>query len=149
MNKEGYLLLHTSEFSRSFVSNGKNGAILKAVVFQEIAEHLYNVALMDYLIEVDSFSDNVHSNNGDMPKVLATVVGAMKDFLELKPNAVLYFEGNTRVKQLLYNRIVRNNIDILLGQFNIEGQTGTQKELYSFGNEYDSFYIYLKQKDNE
>lgn len=51
MNKNGYSFINNTDLSFSFVSKGKQGEILKVVVFQEIGENIFNIALLDYLAD--------------------------------------------------------------------------------------------------
>ena len=57
-----------------FISKGKNGEIQKLVVYQEIAEGVFNLAFGDKDFETGDLNDKNISDNGDTEKVLATVV---------------------------------------------------------------------------
>ena len=82
MNKKGYTFIQNEDFLFSFVSQGNQGEILKVVVFQFFKNNKYNVALLDLIPETNEYSDEVNSNNGDITKVLTTVLQIIILFLE-------------------------------------------------------------------
>lgn len=43
---------------------------------------------------------------------MATVVAIIDEFLELNKNVQVHFEGNTNTRNNLYNRIIKNNLNI-------------------------------------
>lgn len=148
MNKESYTLFSPEENIYYFESKGVNGTIIKAVIFNEYEPNVYNMALMDYNIEKEEFSDTSSSNNGDIAKVMATVAEIIHAYLQQHQKHIVYFEGNTSAKNKLYNRIIKNNYDFftefyeIRGKINIEGET---QEIYSPQNQYYGFYIYKKR----
>lgn len=147
MNKKAYHLYSPVENFYIFTSQGKNGDIQKAIAFQEIEMGLYNLALVDYHPETQSWSDVAHSNNGDLPKIMATVVQVIKFFLENRPTSIVYLEGNTKAKQKLYNRIVANYHSEFSEEFTIFVEEDEQKRPYEMGMTCNSFFIHLKIKE--
>lgn len=144
MNKDTYTLFSPDENIYYFESKGVNGNIIKAVIFNEYEKNIYNMALLDYNIETNQFSDMSSSNNGDMPKVLATVTAIVHDFLQKNINMTVYFEGNTSAKTKLYNRIIKNNYDFLIEFYEIRGKLDGRQIIYSKEIQYEGFYIYKK-----
>jgi hypothetical protein len=124
MNKESYSFatLENDSCVYAFESIGKQGAIRKMVYFQEFSPRIYNLALGDYTGNHDNPLDDMKvSDNGDMPKVLATVAKIIAWFLDKNPDASIFIEGNTPTKKVLYHRIIANNIQDLAPFFVILG----------------------------
>lgn len=48
MKAEEYEIMSNDNHSYTFISDGKNGKIIKAVIFQDIKPSLYNLALLNY-----------------------------------------------------------------------------------------------------
>ncbi len=144
MNKEGYSITILDNETFTFYSKGKNGNILKAVIFQEIYPNIYNVALLDYNSTSNSWSDVANTNNGDMSIIMKTVISSILIFLEKNSTAEIYIEGNTKIKKLMYNRIFRNyykefqnNLVVM-----VDGTNG--KEIAESDKFHDFFYLYKK-----
>lgn len=144
MNKDTYTLFSPENNIYYFESKGVNGNIVKAVVFSEYEENIFNMALLDYDFQTEEFSDMSSSNNGDMTKVLATVAVIVDAFLQNNPSYTVYFEGNTKAKNKLYNRIIKNNYDFLVENYEIRGRIEDKQDIYFKENQYDGFYIYKK-----
>jgi len=145
MKKEGYEYLTEGEVFYTFLSVGKK-EIPKIVYFQEIENKMYNLVLTDVDFLTNSLSDTANSNNGDLPKIMATVVHILFDFLNSNPVACVILEGNTASKQKLYNRLVTNNYEELRSHIHIK--VLREKELvdYVIGEKANTFYIYKKER---
>lgn len=77
-----------------FVSDGKK-KIQKIVDFIPIGKgNIVNVGFGDVLPD-GSMDDKANSNNGDIIKVLATVVDILRDFTSLYPHSNVFFTGST------------------------------------------------------
>jgi hypothetical protein len=70
-------------------------------------ENVYNLAFGD-LLPNGAIDDSSNSNNGDIVKVLATVISILKDFTERNPMAYIVFTGSTEERIRLYRRILRS-----------------------------------------
>jgi hypothetical protein len=105
----------------SFQSIGVKGSILKLVIFQPIADNEYNLALLDYDQNNQIMDDTSISNNQDMPFVLATVINIVFDFFSNNPESLVFITGNTEIRQNLYNRVVRNNLNDLTELYIVKG----------------------------
>lgn len=147
MKKKGYSVFSPMDNFFIFTSEGKNGVIQKGVAFQEVESNFYNLALVDFDDKNGTWSDTISSNNGDLSKVMATVVHLIKYFLENNSNSVVYLEGNSKAKQKLYNRIISNYYKEFSEEFEIfvEDESGRKpfsKELIG-----SAFYIHLKSEE--
>jgi hypothetical protein len=98
----------------TFTSTGKNN-IAKLVQFTRTnIPRLYNLAFGD-LRPDGTLDDNANSNNGDMVRILSTVVHIAKDFLNRHPNVKIGFTGNTASRTALYHRILTKHYDSFSG----------------------------------
>ena len=89
-----------------FVSDGKR-KIQKIVDFIPIDKgNIVSLGFGDLLPD-GSIDDTANSNNGDIVKVLATVVDILKDFTGLYPHSQVFFVGSTDERTKLYNRILK------------------------------------------
>lgn len=97
--------------------------------------------------------DSIRTNNGDMPKVLATVIQIAMFFMEENPGATLIFEGymdskstelGRNQRNILYQRAINSNWDQLNSAFDIAGVRKHQREQYIPGENYDAILIMHK-----
>ena len=101
-----------------FVSAGKK-LIQKMVKFQPTAqENIINMGFGDVL-EDGSISDTINSNNGDMIRVLATVIEILKDHTLNHPNKEIVFAGSTPERTKLYARILKTYYNEFSKDFHI------------------------------
>ncbi len=91
-----------------FVSLGPNGAIKKHIEFAKLAwaEDVYNLGFGDVKAESGEIDDLAVSNNGDVQKVLATVVGAIYEFTNRYPNIWVFAEASTPARLRLYRMAI-------------------------------------------
>jgi hypothetical protein len=144
MNKENYPFEELEpNLAYYFTSAGKNGKITKIVYFQPIEVDMYNIVLGDFNPAIQPPIDDQNiSNNGDLPKVMATVAKILANFLKNNPQAKLYIEGNHPAKQLLYHRIVRNYHHELTQLFVINGVMDMEiQEPFAPEKLYESYII--------
>ncbi len=59
------------------------------------------------LLASGKIDDKANSNNGDIIKVLSTVILIIKDFTEENPEAKIAFSGSTKERTALYQRILK------------------------------------------
>jgi hypothetical protein len=102
-----------------FVSVGKK-RIEKAVDFIALGGNIFNLAFGD-LLPNGSIDDKVNSNNGDILKVLATIVDILKNFTSLDPSTRIYLMGSTPERTKLYTRILRTHYPAFSKEFQITG----------------------------
>ena len=110
-----------------FVSLGKK-RIEKVVDFVPLKEkNLMNFGFGDLLPD-GSIDDKANSNNGDILKVMATVVDILKHFTSNHPQIVIYFAGSTDERTALYARILKTYYTVFTREFSIFGIIGTEKK---------------------
>lgn len=85
------------------------------------------------------------SGNGDVRKVLATVIFTLNEFLIAKPDAIVFFTGSNTLRTRLYGRIIRQQYPNFSSQFLVEGvnEDGTTEEFDS-QRHYSAFLISSK-----
>ncbi len=99
-----------------FVSKGRR-RIDKAVEFAPIPfGNLYNLAFGDLLVNGD-IDDLAISNNGDILKLLSTIIYIVKNFTKDNPAAKIYFKGSPLERTALYQRIIKNYISDFKKEF--------------------------------
>jgi hypothetical protein len=106
MRQQPYPYTHKTAFRYEFVSTGKT-AIPKLVIFAPTpVKNVFNIAFGD-LLDNDSIDDTVRSNNGDLIKVLVTIIQILKEFTKEYPYAKVIFSGSTPIGTALYRRIIK------------------------------------------
>ena len=110
-----------------FFSVGRN-RIEKIVDFVPLkAKNVMNLGFGDLLPD-GSIDDKIASNNGDIGKVLSTVVMILKHFTAKNPEVIIYFSGSTAERTRLYARILKTYYAVFGEEFMIYGLIGTEKE---------------------
>jgi hypothetical protein len=100
----------------TFTSIGKK-RIDKEVVFTHTGiRNIVNMGFGDVLPD-GSIDDKANSNNGDIVRVLATMVQVLIDFTSKFPDTEIFFSGSTQERTKLYTRIVRTYYASLNKQF--------------------------------
>lgn len=103
-----------------------------------------NLAFGD-LSEDGTISDAVQSNNGDILKVMSTVVNIVKHFTACYPHYRISFMGSTSERTLLYARILKMYYQEFSKDFIIKGVTKETEEEVDFDCEnpylYERFII--------
>ncbi|HTI07638.1 MAG TPA: hypothetical protein VL832_03745 [Puia sp.] len=114
----------------TFTSIGKK-RINKEVVFTHTGiRDIVNMGFGDILPD-GSIDDKANSNNGDIVRVLSTIVHILIDFTSRFPNKEIFFSGSTQERTKLYARILRTYYASFRKQFIInvlikEGETYTE-----------------------
>ncbi len=113
---------HFYDYSRDaqgfyrFTSRGKI-TIIKIVGFTSTSnENIFNLWFGDLLPD-NTIDDMAISNNGDMIKVLATVIQIAREFMFEHSNIEVIFKGNTDQRTALYQRILERNYSELISEF--------------------------------
>jgi hypothetical protein len=110
-----------------FFSLGRN-KIEKIVDFVPLKpKDLVNLGFGDLLPD-GSIDDKIASNNGDIRRVLATVVMILKHFTAQRPDAIIYFSGSTPERTRLYTRILKIYYAEFTKEFTIYGVVGTRQD---------------------
>jgi len=117
MDRECYPYMQLKVEEYFFVSNGKR-KIAKSVTFDQAADKTVNLCFGD-LRPDGGIDDKADSNNGDIVKVIATVLNILRQFCMQHPDTRVYIEGSTKLRTLLYNRVLNNYYTILSREFSI------------------------------
>ena len=132
-----------------FTSRGKR-AIIKVVGFTTTGQpDIYNLWFGDLLPD-DTIDDMVISNNGDMVKVLATVIQITREFMAEQSHMTVVFKGNTVQRMALYQRILKIYYAEFASQFFISAfilDEGRYREILLDGDinsEYWAFFVQRK-----
>ncbi len=127
-----------------FFSEGSKGRIEKVIEFFEIHTGIFNLAFGDVDEKTGHINDTVASNNDDRDKVLATVAGAVFDFMDDHPGAILYAEGSTPARTRLYQMGISKFWDEISEDFKIEGFAKGGWKPFAKGENYESFLLKIK-----
>jgi hypothetical protein len=120
MSQPGYTFQSTTKTRYTFISTGRK-RIEKLVEFSDFGlKDIYNLAFGD-LKSDGSLDDTANSNNGDIIKVLATVISILKDFTAKNPRAYIAFTGSTGERMKLYARIIKSYYSVFKKEFTISG----------------------------
>lgn len=157
MGANGYTL-HASLDGRSyrFTSVGPKGKIQKRVEFREISakfegQSVFNLGFGDVL-EDGSVDDTVASNNGDVVRTMATVLGAVYEFSSEYPEGWIFFHGSTDQRTTFYRAIIIRHLGTLAEDFEIFGVTLTANamvvEAFHRNKEYNAFLVRRRLNDD-
>ena len=139
-------LMNEESNSFEFISEGKNGSIAKLVVYQEIAQGVFNLAFGDKNLETGLLDDKSVSDNGDTEMVLATVVLTVFMFTNKYPDAYIFATGSTPARTRLYRRSIFNYLEEAQENFDIYGMLETEElEIFVPNKEYEGFVIQRKK----
>ncbi len=143
--KEKFYPFEASEdyLSFWFESCSSGCRIQKSVEFEEIGVDLYNLAFGD-MDKKGQLNDMVVSNNGDMRKVLATVVKTALAFFEMYPERSIYFSGNSSSRNRLYRAILTRDIENWSGVFEVQGIMQGMPVQFSQNMDFEGFLIKRK-----
>ncbi|SEJ12625.1 hypothetical protein SAMN05216327_106214 [Dyadobacter sp. SG02] len=116
---------------------------------------LYNLGFGDLKIRNNEWilDDSTRTNNGDMSKVIATVVQIAVLFLREHKDAILFFQGywdsksikgGRNQRNLLYQRAIESNWEDFTNEFVIRGVISSKIIDYVNGDTYDEILIRCK-----
>lgn len=117
MKRDFYEYSRDEEGFYRFTSRGKK-TIVKVVGFTSTNDkNIFNLWFGDLLAD-ESIDDMAISNNGDMVKVLATVIQIAREFISTKPvQTKIIFIGSSDQRMILYQRILKRNYTELSLEF--------------------------------
>ncbi|MCP1382272.1 DUF6934 family protein [Runella salmonicolor] len=146
MNLDKYDLKVSQNFiSFQFVSEGKNGKILKGIIFTLIeAPNIWNLGFGDIDAISGEISDLVVSDNGDSEKILATVAQSALVFSEKYPDALIYAEGSTPSRTRLYRIGLSRNFEKITETFMIWGLLDDEWYPFQKNTDYQAFVVKRK-----
>ena len=113
-----------------FVSDGRR-KVIKCVRFSlvDLSAQLYNLSLVDWQYETNSFTDKIVTNNGDTIKVLQTVAFSMQCFFDRFPHSTVYFTGNSPSRNRLYKMQINNHRNLWENEYCIIVILNSQNEI--------------------
>ncbi len=142
MNQPTYNVRYVSDKDRYiFESIGSQGVITKIVMFSEMEDNVYNFGFGDYDFQTELISDTSVSDNGDMVKVLPTVINIAVKFLSENLLAYIYIEGSNLIRTQLYHRIIARYYDVMIPIYEIYGLHKGEPEPFQKDKTYESFLI--------
>jgi hypothetical protein len=100
----------------TFTSVGKERIEKMAIFSTSPIENLYNFGFGD-LMHDGSIDHRIRSNNGDLIRVLATVINIIKTSLKTHPSATVFFVGSTPTRTDLYRRILKTHYNSFSNDF--------------------------------
>lgn len=126
MDTHAYQLSANADFTVfEFTSIGKNRSISKAIKYtQTLNPAVYNLGFGDIVFSDDTtieIDDDTLSNNGDLQKVIATVVYSAYLFTEHHPEAFILFGSSNPAKLRLYRMFLSRNLIEILEGFVVNG----------------------------
>jgi hypothetical protein len=125
-----------------FESIGKNGTIIKVVQLVEMQDNVYNLGFGDFNPITGQVNDDVKSDNGDMVKVLSTVLNIANQFLaENNPMTYVHFKGSDIIRNRLYQIAINQYYDEFSDVFEIYGLNDRIPELFKKNKFYEAFLI--------
>lgn len=142
MNKPTYQIqFSTNNRVFRFKSIGENGVIHKIVQFRKIKDNIYNLGFGDYDPITKIVDDEARSNNGDLEKILATIISIIAVFFDSYPDTIIYFEGSSPSRIRLYQIVINLFHEELLNSYQIFGTVNEMIEPFKKNVNYESFYI--------
>jgi hypothetical protein len=144
MNQPFYEFTILDEALRyDFLSEGKN-TIRKAIVYYATDMPDTYHLLMGDILESGKVDVYAISDNGDMEKVLATVVQSLFVFFGKHPQSFVIFSGSTLVRTRLYQIALARELSAVSERFEIKGFDGIYFEPFQRNKSYEGFGVSLK-----
>lgn len=142
MNLETYPIEEVEPLIFTFVSKGKKGDIFKIIRYDLMSEDVYNLGFGDLDLKTLDIDDTVNSDNGDIVRVMATVIQTLSLFFEIHPNKKVSFEGSDSKRTNFYNWIISREYPKLQNIYYLEGgfEDGTTEPFHK-GGDYSYFLI--------
>lgn len=105
----------------TFTSTGPKGRIEKLVRYDPIDEETFNLGFGDRIDGSFDFNDNVVTDNGDIRKVLVTVIATLEIFFETYPKKWVHIQGSDETRTRMYLRIIKNNMALYKDKYRVPG----------------------------
>lgn len=141
MDKPFYeFIILEDAYRYEFTSIGEK-EIRKVIVYQQTdLPDFFSLTLADVLPD-GSLDVFVESKNGDMEKILATVIQTMLAFLFHNPEAKIAFSGSTAHRTRLYNIILTKEMEKVAPILTILGLSEKGLVPFERNQKYDGFVI--------
>lgn len=131
----------------SFVSKGSKGDIEKIIRYERMSSNIFNLGFGDRISDTLYFDDEVVTNNGDMVKVLNTVINTFSVFFTIYPNYGILMRGSDERRTEIYRWMIERNLDKLLKNYYVHGMKDDKSsEEFKKGRLYKYFVIFKKNK---
>ncbi|RXK85742.1 DUF6934 family protein [Filimonas effusa] len=133
--------------SYGFWSDGPKGRIAKVVQFirlRHLNTEAYNLVLGDKNEEEDQIDSFINTNNNDRDKVLATVANIAAAFMKRRPNAAIFFAGNTTARNRLYRMGISRILREIELSYTLKGFRNGQWEPFQANTEYIAYLLECK-----
>lgn len=134
----------------NFISRGRKN-VEKVVEFTPLAvRNVFNIGFGDLKYD-GTVDDKVITNNGDIIRVLSTIIHIIADFMNEYPFAKVVFAGSTPTRTKLYQRILNTYWSSFTKQYDITALEQNSKGIKevkfkpNYGGEYIAFFIKRKQ----
>lgn len=124
-------------------SRGEN-AVLKVVTYERVVKYgrvYYNLAFGDFDEQSRIAHDDVVTNNGDMRKILRTVISTIDQFFLERPKDRVHIDGSDAVRRSYYHKIVRDYFDVIFEHYKVRGCVDRRIELFRANIEYEYLII--------
>ena len=150
MNQERYEFQATKNSSWfEFYSVSTQKTVKKIVIYSPFpnAPDLYNLTLADSFPN-GSISDTNVTDNGDMEKVLATVIQTAIRFFAQNPGKRIYVEGSTPARTRLYGAVLARELTLIQKTFEVYRLLNNNLLPFVKNRRYAAFVIALKNQEN-
>lgn len=127
-----------------FVSEGKQGAVIKVVFITPIGNGTWNLGFCDY--RDGRYDDTVVTNNNDVSKVLGTVAKAALAFSEKYPERTLLIRPVDDRRKRLYNAVFRRRQAEIEFLFEVYGKRRNRWQQFVPGLDYDGGFMLVRKK---
>ncbi len=144
MNQPFYPFTILDESHRfDFVSVGRE-RILKTIVFYQTDNPKFFTLTLANVLPDGELDISTKSNNGDMEKILATVLQTITIFLSNNPEVIVGFSGSSDTRTRLYQIAIAKEFGKAIERFNIWGLLENTLEPFRTGQIYTGFFISFK-----
>jgi len=148
MKQDFYEYSRDEEGHYRFTSRGKR-TIVKVVGFSSTRnECIFNMWFGDLLPD-KTIDDTMISNNGDIRKVLATVVQITREFIFQQSGVTIVFKGNTDQRMILYQRILKRHYVEFSSEFLITGFISNDElheQAFDHTNDKEYWVFFVRRK---
>lgn len=125
-----------------------NIRILKIVTYTPVTkggESYFNLGFGDFNEKTGRPDDKIISDNGDMRRVLATVVSTLDIFFTEFPEAIVHITGSDGIRNNYYQKLVRDYSDKILTRYAVQGFKNDRIEDFKPKTDYGFLLVRLKK----
>lgn len=149
MNQASYPVNRKHAARYTFTSEGERRIEKVAEFTHSTLTDIFNLAFGDLLPD-GSIDDTATSNNGDIIKVLSTVVQILDDFTARHPHVSIFFSGSTAERTALYARIIKTYHSSFVTKFDIKAiiafESGYRQIVFDPGEKAEYIAFVIKRK---